>query len=161
MAALAYATAQQRAAFASALPAVIGEPLAYAAWLRPAPHSRSVSRTDRQARYRSGVRCEQDAKAILVAKGYRILAERFLSAAGEIDLIAVRGRRVALVEVKRRRSLNEAAFAVTAKQCQRIAAAGEIWLSQNPDYAEHEVSIDMVLGAPGASLSHVENIFFG
>ena len=57
---------------------------------------------DRIARYRRGRLSEWLAAAALLAKGYRILGRRVRTPYGEIDLIAVRGRRLAFVEVKRR-----------------------------------------------------------
>ena len=57
---------------------------------------------DRIARYRRGRLSEWVAAAALLAKGYRILGRRVRTPYGEIDLIAVRGRRLAFVEVKRR-----------------------------------------------------------
>jgi Holliday junction resolvase-like predicted endonuclease len=48
---------------------------------------------DRVRRYRRGRFSELVAAAALLAKGYRILARRCRTPYGEIDLIAVRGRR--------------------------------------------------------------------
>ena len=59
-------------------------------------------------RERRGRIAEWIAAAFLCLKGYRILARRYRSKLGEIDLIAVRGRRLAFVEVKRRKlNINE------------------------------------------------------
>ncbi len=64
-------------------------------------------RTERRRRYRRGWVSEHLAAVFLMAKGYRVLARRQKTPAGEIDLIAVRGRRLVFVEVKQRASLVE------------------------------------------------------
>ena len=46
-------------------------------------------------------------------RGYRIVARRFRTPLGEIDLIAQRGRLVAFVEVKARTDLEQALVALT------------------------------------------------
>ena len=60
-----------------------------------------------------------------MAKGYRILAKRFRTPHGEIDLVAKRRNLVAFVEVKARATLDEAAFAVTPRQQARIINAAQ------------------------------------
>uniref|UniRef100_UPI0025F8626B YraN family protein n=1 Tax=uncultured Hyphomicrobium sp. TaxID=194373 RepID=UPI0025F8626B len=62
----------------------------------------------RRTRERRGHTAEWAAAIALMVKGYRILARREKTPLGEIDLIAVRGRRVAFVEVKRRATLERA-----------------------------------------------------
>ena len=76
-----------------------------------------------------------------MAKGYRILAKRFRTPHGEIDLIAKRRNLVAFVEVKARATLDEAAFAVTPRQQQRIIDAAQGWLIAHPEHAELELRI--------------------
>jgi putative endonuclease len=88
------------------------------------------------------------AAALLMAKGYRILARRHRTPRGEIDLIAVRGRRLAFVEVKRRTSLGEAEAALTSRQRQRMLQAAEHWLGRNPTFLSHRLGFDAVLVVP-------------
>ena len=77
----------------------------------------------RVAAFRTGLSAEARAAAWLMAKGYRILAKRFRTPHGEIDLVARKRNLVAFVEVKARASLDEAAYAVTPRQQARIIAA--------------------------------------
>ena len=51
-----------------------------------------------------------------MAKGYRILAKRFRTPYGEIDLVAKKRNLIAFIEVKARASLDDAAYAVTPRQ---------------------------------------------
>jgi len=83
----------------------------------------SISRR-RNAEQR-GQRAEVLAGIYLQLKGYRILERQFRSKAGEIDLIARRGRRIAFVERKARATQEQAAWAVTPRQQARIARAAE------------------------------------
>ena len=86
---------------------------------------------DRLARYRRGRLSEWLAAALLIAKGYRILGRRVRTPHGEIDLVAVRGSRLAFVEVKRRLTRGEAEAALTPRQAGRIARAAEFWVSRH------------------------------
>jgi putative endonuclease len=76
---------------------------------------------------------ESRAAALLMAKGYRILAKRFRTPHGEIDIVTKRRKILALVEVKARASLDEAAFAVTPRQQARIINAAQAWLARIPN----------------------------
>src|SRR5271168_61421 len=57
---------------------------------------------ERVAAFRTGLSAEARAAAFLMAKGYRILAKRFRTPYGEIDLVARRRNVVVFVEVKAR-----------------------------------------------------------
>jgi putative endonuclease len=90
-----------------------------------------------------------------MAKGYRILARRCRTPYGEIDLVAVRGRRLAFVEVKRRATRLEAEAAVSPRQAGRIAQAAEFWISRNARYRDYERGLDAVLVMPGRLPVHL------
>ncbi|MFL6815251.1 MAG: YraN family protein [Bradyrhizobium sp.] len=102
----------------------------------------------RVAAFRTGVSAESRAAAFLMAKGYRILEKRFRTRHGEIDIVARRRNLVAFIEVKARASLDEAAYAVTARQQLRIVAAAQAWLMAHPEHADFDLRFDAVLIAP-------------
>ena len=102
----------------------------------------------RVAAFKTGLSAEMRAAAYLMAKGYRILAKRFRTPYGEIDIVARRGNLLAFIEVKARASLDEAAYAVTARQQQRIIDAAQAWLMAHPEHAEYELRFDAMLIAP-------------
>jgi putative endonuclease len=110
---------------------------------------------DRLARYRRGRLSEWMAAALLIAKGYRILGRRIRTPHGEIDLVAVRGSRLAFVEVKRRLTRVEAEAALTPRQAGRIARAAEFWISRHAAYREYERGLDAVLVVPGRLPAHL------
>ena len=107
-----------------------------------------VAAPERVAAFQTGVSAETRAAAYLMAKGYRILAKRFRTPYGEIDIVARKRNLLAFVEVKARASLDEAAYAVTPRQQQRIIAAAQAWLMAHPEHAELELRFDAMLIAP-------------
>ncbi len=116
---------------------------------------------DRLRAYKRGHRSEWLAAAALLLKGYRIVARRYRTKLGEIDLIARRGDLVAIVEVKARPTLIEAMEAIARTSERRIEAAADLWLVRQPDYARLSLRFDMVAVLPFRWPVHVENIFQG
>jgi putative endonuclease len=116
---------------------------------------------DRRRAHGKGHRGEWLAALALMLKGYRILARRFRTRLGEVDLIAKRGDVIAIVEVKARPSLAEAMDAVTPTAQRRIEAAGDLWLARQPDHCRLSVRYDLVAVLPRRWPVHVENVFQG
>ena len=116
---------------------------------------------ERRARYWRGHVAEWLAVALLVVRGYRILARRYRSPFGEIDIIARRGRRLAFVEVKRRPTMAQAEAALGAMQAERIGRAAEHFMGRHRRYRHHEMGMDVVLVAPGSWPRHEPNAFHG
>src|SRR5579863_7748019 len=126
----------------------------------PAPRKRNAKvaaadRAKRRARLYLGLRAEWIAAALLIAKGYRILARRFVVAGGEIDLVAQRGDAIAFVEVKARADLDGALMAIDPIKRRRIARAVRVWLSRNPSAMQATLRGDAVLVAPRRLPRHV------
>ena len=114
---------------------------------------------ERQVAFRTGISAESRAAAFLIAKGFRILARRWRSPVGEIDIIARRRTLLVFVEVKARENLDDAAWSVTPRQRQRIAAAAEVWLAHNPDARIRDIRFDAMLVAPGRIPRHITAAF--
>jgi putative endonuclease len=112
---------------------------------------------DRRVAERRGRLAEIVAAALLVLKGYRILARRHRDRLGEIDLIAVRGRRLAFVEVKLRRTDEAAETATTLRQASRLGDSAERWLWRHPRYRDYRVGLDTVLLGPRLLPRHLPN----
>ena len=110
---------------------------------------------ERRARYRRGRLSELVAAGALMLKGYRILGRRVRTPYGEIDLIAIRGRRLAFIEVKRRATRGEAEAAVGPRQGSRIARAAEFWVARHPLYRDHEQGLDVLFVMPNRLPAHV------
>ncbi len=104
---------------------------------------------------RRGRNAERLAAWLLTLKGYRILARRFASPVGEIDLIARRGDLLLFVEVKRRDSFESGAAALRPAQRRRISRAAEAFLRDRPQLARLRLRFDLVLVAPGRLPRHL------
>ncbi|MBN9062963.1 MAG: hypothetical protein BGP06_03850 [Rhizobiales bacterium 65-9] len=114
---------------------------------------------ERRRANRAGHAAEWLAAALLIAKGYRILARRYAAHGGEIDIIARRGATVAFVEVKSRASLDAALDAIGAAKTGRFSRAADAWLMRNQWASGHVLRADAVLVAPRRWPRHVENAF--
>lgn len=114
---------------------------------------------NRQAAYRRGLAAETLAAWWLRLKGYRILAARYKTAGGEIDLVARRGNVIAFVEVKRRRDPEAGYASLTFDSSRRIADAAEVFISRHPRLADHILRFDLVLISPGRLPRHLPHAF--
>lgn len=114
---------------------------------------------DRRRAYRLGLSAETLAAWLLRLKGFRILDRRFRSGAGEVDLVARRGRLLVFVEVKARDDLSAALDALDDRSARRIAAAAEIWVARRPALAGLDQRFDAVLVAPRRLPHHMIDAF--
>jgi putative endonuclease len=126
---------------------------------RPAPRPVSGPEPRRQEAFRLGLSAESRAAVLLIAKGYRIVARRFRSPLGEIDIVARRRRTLIFVEVKARAQRDDAAWSVTPRQRARIIGAAEVWLAAHPGDADCEMRFDAVLVSPGRVPEHIVAAF--
>ena len=124
------------------------------------PDAKAALRLRRKA-YRLGHSSEWLAAAALMLKGFRIVARRYRTKLGEIDLIARRGDLVLIVEVKARKTLMEAMEAIAYESERRIEGAADLWLTRQRDFAKLSMRFDMVAVLPWRWPVHVENVFYG
>jgi len=123
------------------------------------PYPGKTPRPERRAAFHRGLSAETRAAALLLVKGYRIVARRWQSPVGEVDIIARRGRVLVFVEVKARERLDEAAEAVTQRQRRRIAAAATAWLARHPEDGSRDIRFDAVLVVPRRWPRHIPAAF--
>ncbi len=112
---------------------------------------------ERRRRLGRGRWAELVATALLLAKGYRILARRHVTPYGEVDIIASRRGRIAFIEVKRRATLADAEAALTPAQGDRIARAADHWLSRHPSYLDRQIGLDAILVTARGWPRHIPN----
>ena len=115
----------------------------------------------RQQAEQSGRLAELAALWLLRLKGYRLLAWRYKSPMGEVDLIMRRGEVTAFIEVKARRSIDLAVESVTPYQSKRISAAARSWMGRDPVAAAQACRFDIVAICPYHWPHHIENAFYG
>jgi putative endonuclease len=114
-----------------------------------------MTTAEHRRRDEAGRRAEAVSAWFLRLKGYRILARRFRTPVGEIDIVAQRGRVVAFVEVKARASPAVALESVSARQQRRIRRAAEAFLQRRPDIAGCDLRFDLVAVSPWQLPAHV------
>jgi putative endonuclease len=116
-------------------------------------------RQKRVRAYRRGLFAETVAALLLRLKDHRVVAQRYKTPVGEIDLVALKGKRLAFIEVKRRKTKEDAAWTLPAKQRRRIVRAAQYWLAGYPEFAGHDIAFDVILAAPFAWPRYIANAF--
>ncbi len=116
---------------------------------RPGRRARGV------AAYETGLRAEMFAALWLMVKGYRVIARREKTRAGEIDLVARRGSVVAFVEVKARGDVTGAAEALGAAQRERLMRAASLFVAGRPRLQALDMRFDVMLVAPRRWPRHI------
>ena len=86
---------------------------------------------DRRRREIEGRKAEAHVARWMKMRGWKILAERFKVAEGEVDIIARRKHIIIFVEVKQRDKLSAIEDIVTQTNITRVMEAAEIWVGQN------------------------------
>lgn len=128
--------------------------------MAPRTRGEAVTRRRRAANRRGG-HAEHVAALLLRLKGYRILARRYRNAAGEIDLIARRGRHFAFIEVKARQRQDGEVLGI--RQRSRIARAAEGWLAaasaRGSLPGDYSASFDLIVIAPWRLPRHICDAF--
>ncbi len=97
----------------------------------------------------------------LICKGYRLLGFRLRTPMGEIDLLAAKGRTLAVVEVKRRTDLASALDAVTRRQRERLRRAAQSIAARRPAFQDAEIRLDLIALAPGRWPRHIRDAWRG
>lgn len=89
--------------------------------------------------------------------GYRILDRRIRTRGGEIDLVARRGRVLAIVEVKVRPTLSDAAYAIGPQQRRRLLRAAEAYRQSHRLVAGLDIRFDAILIVPWRMPVHIRD----
>jgi len=113
------------------------------------------------AAYETGLRAETFATLWLMAKGYRVIARRQKTKAGEIDLIVRRGRILAFVEVKARGDVESAALSLHSAQRERLIRAASLFVAARPRLQALDMRFDLMLVAPRRWPRHIMDAWQG
>ena len=94
---------------------------------------------------RSGVRGEQLAALHYLLRGYKVLGRNVWAGSYELDLIVRRGRRLVVVEVKRKRGegYGDPLEMVGPEKVRRIRRAASVWLAQHPEAAGLDLAFEV------------------
>jgi putative endonuclease len=111
----------------------------------------------RIAAYEKGLMGEEIAAQYLRGKGFDILAVRYKTRFGEIDLVAQDGEFLVAVEVKMRGDITSALEAVTYRNRRRVEQALLAYMADYPQYAEAALRFDVVAIASLLEIHHLDN----
>lgn len=112
-----------------------------------------------RANQAGGLAAEAAAAHALEADGWTVLARRLRTAAGEIDMVAEREGLLAIIEVKQRPSLAEAAYALAPRQQARLLTAAEILLAEHPEWGREGVRFDLLLVDAQGAVRRITDAF--
>lgn len=107
--------------------------------------------------YRYGVLAEYAAAFYLRLKGYRILAMRYKTPVGEIDIIACRKNTLVFTEVKARPSFRLGVESITPRMKRRIIKAASYYLAKNSRDTDPEIRFDVIAFSPPFFIRHLDN----
>ena len=110
---------------------------------------------------RSGRRAEVWPALILLLRGYRILGFRLRTRQGEIDLLALKGKVLAVVEVKSRLTAQAALEAVKPDQRERLRRAGDQLMQNRPSLKGCSLRLDLMVVSPGRWPRHIPDAWPG
>lgn len=97
--------------------------------------------------YNKGIFAEWFLIFLLIIKGYKILAHRYKTKLGEIDVIASKNKNLKIFEVKSRSKGNFELGSdnVRVKQRSRIEMATKMFLSKHNKYLDYNISYSIFL----------------
>ncbi len=119
--------------------------------------------TTKKKAYKFGLVAEKIAAVFLTMKGYRVIARRYHNPKGEIDILATKGKTLAIVEVKARQSLESGAYSIPLWKQQKILGALEWLMASSGKIAtlakagERVIRFDAIIIVPGRLPVHLKD----
>ena len=114
------------------------------------------NRAGRQRAERRGRLAETLAALFLWVKGYRVLDRRARTPYGEVDIVALKGAVLAIVEVKARADAAQGLYAISATARRRIGLAG-LAVAQRLRRPGLRLRFDVIIVTGGLGLTHVRD----
>ena len=108
-------------------------------------------------RRKFGMIGEKIAQGYLKDDDYEIIDTNFYTKVGEIDIICKKNNTIVFVEVKERQTLDSAAYAITAKQQQRLIRGAECFMKNNPQYKGFDMRFDAILIVLPFTIRYIKN----
>ncbi len=119
-------------------------------------YQQASSLVKRRAAENLGRIAEDEVALFWQGKGFAILAQRLRTGAGEIDLVVANAGVLVFVEVKARKTMAEAAYAVSPRQQARLLEAASLALATHEDWDRPSVRFDVALVYAGG-IEHIED----
>lgn len=111
--------------------------------------------------YKFGIVAEYIVILYLTFKFYKIIHSRYRSKAGEIDIIAQKGRLIIFIEVKARKNKRGIFEVLSKSQQQRIIRSSELFMAQNRKFTGYDMRFDLIVITPGLFIKHIKNAWWG
>jgi putative endonuclease len=102
----------------------------------------------KKTNHQTGLIAESLCRLSLRLRFYRILASRYRSHYGEIDIVAARGKNLAFIEVKARPTQTEALESITRHQRERLQRTATDYLAKHPYFRNYNARFDVMLVTP-------------
>ncbi len=110
----------------------------------------------KNASYRFGIFAENIAIWYLRCKLYNIIAHRYKSPFGEIDIIAKKGKEIIFIEIKARKDLTHFEL-ISKRQKVRIIKAAEFFLLTRPKFNNYNLRFDAIFLGKNLLPIHFKN----
>jgi putative endonuclease len=114
-----------------------------------APSILTQRRTKRQNAELRGRAAEASVAGIWQAQGFNVLAQRLRTPSGEIDLVVADPETLVFVEVKARKTFDDAAYAVLPRQQMRLLQAAGSALGLHAEWSRPNIRFDVALVCNG------------
>lgn len=127
--------------------------------LSPPPDPACTKQIAGALAYHAGLAAEDQVARVYIRRGARLVARRWRSRWGEIDLIFREGERVVFVEVKRAKRHGWALERVSPRQIARIHATAELYLEAEANGSLTEARVDFATVEGSGRVEILENAF--
>lgn len=107
--------------------------------------------------YFKGIFAEFHCVLFLLIKGYSILARRYKTPQGEIDIIAIKGKAIVFVEVKARNNEADALASITSQKRHRTQRAALAFVASHPQFIHHDLRFDVMVVTSRFRIIHLVN----
>jgi putative endonuclease len=109
--------------------------------------------------YARGVAAEVAACTVLEQEGWVVLDRRVRTEAGEVDVVAEKDGLLAIIEVKARPTLANAAAALSPRQQARLLEAAGIVLAAHPTWGANGVRFDLLVVDATGTVRRIADAF--
>ncbi len=116
-----------------------------------------MKQKNKKQTYQKGLWAEWYAALWLCIKGYSVLFRRYKTKAGEIDLIASRGKELVFIEVKAHGTYNKGASAILPSAKGRIFRTAQLFIASSPKWSGMDVRFDAIIVHNLFIITHITN----
>ena len=108
--------------------------------------------------YQLGIEAELLVAEHFNSLGFTLIARRYKTKFGEIDLVLKRENQIIFMEVKTRSRKFPIEELITQRQLDRNYAAAEFFLAQFPEYSNYDCRFDVIILYNKKIIHHIQNI---